>query len=316
MRLLKYILSVILPTFALSYLALLFVNSGLKKQQNDFFGTFNHIADNSDKHDILIFGASIAKNNINPRVIDSVSGKSSFNCGIYGFGFVDSKILLESYLHSPHPKPTTVVYVMQPDWGRPRGHEITYAPQFYPYASNNAVYETGSKYDDGIKLVKYLPFVALSKYNDHLKYSSLIPFVKKDHLRKGNYLGYEPIYGTVMNLKRFENATNIIIEKDSKETSPVQQNNLEDFCKVCTDNNIKLLLVFPCSYTTKIDTTVDRSFPALHKIVDKYNVSIVDYANSEMNMVKSNFFDLYHLNNIGADKFSELLAKDILKGAN
>jgi hypothetical protein len=310
MKLVRYITLIFSIAFILSYAALKFINYGLKQQQNDFFGTFNHILYSNENHEILVFGASIAKNNVNPLVLDSVMQINSYNTGIYAFGFVECHLMLENYLKSDHLKPKSVVYILQHKI-QAKESEIAYPEQFFPYADNDIVYNTISKYNDDIKLVRNIPCVAISKYNDHLKYSALIPFVKKNHLRLGNYKGFEPLEGSILKVNTDKNKTDSKKESINNNVSEQQLMYLKEFCDVSNANGIKLYFVFPPSFNIGVNEIDSIQRTAVVSLLKKYDTTILDYSNNEIIHEKKCFYDRLHLNKEGAYRFSVLLANDL-----
>ncbi|HSH65390.1 MAG TPA: hypothetical protein VLB84_06205, partial [Bacteroidia bacterium] len=98
--LIKFILITATSSFLLSYFIFLLINKGLRNQKNDTFPVINELVNSNSYHDVLFIGSSLAKNNINPLVFDSITHGNSYNFGYPGAKIDHGQMILNRYLNS------------------------------------------------------------------------------------------------------------------------------------------------------------------------------------------------------------------------
>lgn len=307
-KLLTYVLIIVVTTFIISTAALYFVNAGLKKQQNDSFYTLNHIFYNNDNHDLLMIGNSRCKNNLNPKVIDSICSTNAFNTGNYNFTIIEYKLILEIYLTSGHPKPKYVAVTLDNNVLN-TDVDFYFPQQFLPYIQNNIIYNSLHEYSDDYFTVRYLPFVGITRYNDYMKYLALKAFRDPSPTGKNFYKGFLPMTGG--HAQREANLKNAKLEPTDK---GIQL--LEEFFALSKQNSIKVFVILPPFYqdiNSGSDARLSQSFyDAVSPVFAKYdNIKVYDMSNAPINYREELFFDKGHLNAAGAEEFSKLISDSL-----
>ena len=309
-KLFKYIFFIIAVSVLLSFVLFSLMNVGLRKQKSDFFGTLNHISQSTENHEILIIGYSLAKNNFNPYVLDSMMHINSYNLGMYAYRINETEMLLRSYLASTHPLPKYILLVIDNNILNPINLE--YPAQYYPYYNDSTIYNTISKYDKDMQFVKKFPVFAITKYDDYMKRLAIMGLLQPEKIKSGLYKGFEPLEVSSLKGNHFENLLRLICNKDGIDL-------LNSFCALSTARGIKVFFVLPSLYQKQIDVQKNNLYmdnPAIQNIVSKFNVGILNYRNSDFSKRKDFYFDQIHLNKNGADEFSKCLALDLLKIIN
>lgn len=299
---LKYLLTVVIATSLLVYLAQRVLNGGFNKQQNEFFATMNYVLKDNNNHPLIAIGASTTRNNLDVRVLDSLTKINCFNAGVYAFGFSECKMLLECYLNSEHPKPKRILLTL-PENLAARPYEIAFPAQFYPYLNEEPVYHTISQYDEDIRIIKKVPAYALTRYSDHLKYVALIPYVKPNHAKPGVYKGFEPLEGVFAS-----SGSKPWVE--TKASSAKQIALLDNLCDYCVKHNIAVTLISPPVYTHHLITN-SPLMEDVKVIQKKYGLKLLDFSHDSMCVDNSYFFDRMHLNSRGAKIFTAKVARNL-----
>ena len=120
-------------------------------------------------------------------------------------------------------------------------------------------------------------------------------------------------------MKQWEDPTNasISIQRHSaKNENEVERNRmmLEEIAQFCQQRGVRLILVTtPCSrpYCERIDSVQYARMQELtRELKDKYQLTYLNYMADER-FVDDDFFDFDHLSDVGAEKFTRILARDI-----
>jgi hypothetical protein len=308
LKFIKYLLFILTSIFILVYGLHLVIDHGLKKQQNDFFSTMNHILNSSEKHQIMVFGASLSKNGLSTLVIDSVKKVNSYNAGMYGFGLVETNMLLKCYLKSAHPKPEIVLFSM-PENLFPRKIEIGYPCQYYPYLDNTIVSSTIKSYDSNISLLQRFPFLTVMKYDDHIKYVALIPYLKSNHAKSNAFKGYDALEGTI---KASQESSRKAADKNKRLIIDRKQlAYFYDFCNLNYKNDIRLVVLFTPKYKNVLNPSENALAIFLKSKQDSLHFKLIDFSNDSTCLDPDLFYDRLHLNSKGAKVFTAKICERI-----
>lgn len=103
---------------------------------------------------------------------------------------------------------------------------------------------------------------------------------------------------------------------DYIEENYTQLQRLVQFCKT---HNIQLILVTtPCwkTYTDNLDEKqLAKTYELTHKFASEYGLPYFDYLKDER-FIPNDFYDSNHLSDVGAEKFTKILAEDIRQLGN
>ncbi|HTL81689.1 MAG TPA: hypothetical protein VL651_08290 [Bacteroidia bacterium] len=289
-RLLLYLGTLLTVFIAVSFIATNLLEYGLKLQRKDSFGTLNHLTANSEAHDVIFLGSSLAKNNLDPAVFDSITGFNSYNFGFYAAKIDQNRMILERYLSSSHPAPKMVVLVLEEN--AVDTLYIKFPPQYYPYREDSIIYNYVAGYDKGIWVLHYAPFLGITQYNDYVKKLG-IEGLFSSMKNVNNHKGFDPLTGIhKMTTTRFSDKNIRISEKGYSE--------MERICVLCRDQNIKLVFLVPPYYYTRKGAVHSGFADQLAALRDKYAIIIMDHTTWPQHVQKSLFYDKAHLNENGA----------------
>lgn len=313
-RLIKYLFLVGGISCIFSYSLFLIINYGLRNQKNDTFPVIKELVQSNENHQVLFIGSSLAKNNINPIVFDSISKLNSYNFGYPGAKIEHSYMIINRYLHSNHPYPKMILIMLEP-YVLDSTIDINFPVQYYPYYKDTMIYNFVSKYDSDIKMIKYLPFLGITKYNDYLKNLGIMGVLFPNRLTSTLKKGFEPLFENSWKTEIVlpENKTNVVIIPKKRSYSGLKY--METICKTCKEKNIKLYFIIPPKFHPNGSKTSESKgdfFTKLQPFIEKYSVKILDHSNLDICQKKEMFFDWHHLNNKGARIYTEFLNSNLI----
>lgn len=122
----------------------------------------HYIAKDKNKYEVLIFGASDAMNQFDPRVADRVLGKETFNCGMFGTYYMGGQVYANFLNAITYQNPDTVILCVA-DCNEDNSDELEKTKSFgaasYHYYGN----EMRNKF------AKWQAYVRTSKYDNALE---------------------------------------------------------------------------------------------------------------------------------------------------
>lgn len=306
MRFIKYSVLVVL----LCVLVLLglyhFYKIGYERYYEGDYSRLNEILKGTEKHDVLFIGSSRTIYHVNPKVVDSVARLNTFNAGMAGATILESKMILEAYLDSHKPPSFAVLDLHRSSFSmdeRPFWNPTLY----YPFLDNPVVYNSLKPYEH-VFLVKHLPFFRFIEADDVSKENSFVAYfdsTKKDtsHIYKG-YVQYSSDTIALPFKRMFGVNTYPIQDKGLKV--------LEDIIDICKKNKIQLVFTFAPVYDPDTDPLNPNFFPTVERYAKAYNIPFWNYKYDTNFSDHRLFREELHLNKIGADLFSEDIARRLV----
>ena len=260
-------------------------------------------------YDVLLLGSSRMKNNVNPMVLDSVTGLNTFNAGSSGANAVEVYTILESYLLK-HKPPQTVVLALDLF-----SLESQNALQYYPtYITCNTSppIETALK-TEGVhtSLYKIVPFLKIVELNDY--YKGVVYKAAK---------GETDIAGGDFYYKGFvSNTEQVILDEHPgpRLKFGITEKGLiavNDIIHKCEMNNITLVFCYAPEYKQlNIRSSLNGvELLALYdSIATVNNIPFLHDEYLDINYMPELFANNGHLNRDGADVYSRLLGLQILE---
>lgn len=255
------------------------------------------------KSDIVVFGSSTATHHYVPGVIksslDSVYGVNNtfYNAGVDGHTLQYQCCWIELLLDRCSPK---ILILDTRDGFLFSKTKLNDLAPYYDDYDIVKEYFKDLDYKENIKVLSNL-----YKYNE-----TLIKYLYGMSSKHEMDDGYQPLYRTMSD----ETANSILEEQHNSKISnkqPILDNILVRVIEKCKEKNV--LFVIACSPIFG-DTTKN---PCLTEICSKYNVPFIDFSSSEyFNMHHELFQDSGHLNNTGAEEYSQMLINQLLPYLN
>jgi hypothetical protein len=284
--------------------------------------TFN----NQDYNNYVFIGSSRVLRQIKPILIDSITKQSSYNLGIDQIGIIESKMLLKSYL-AHHPKPKTVflnidlsTFMFNTDSSGPYNID-----EYFSFLSDTLIYNELSRFNFRYRYKNSIgiwyqtkPFWKLFTLSDPDKKTLFLKKALNLELDTQKYSS--PNKGFIASNKNWDNAANIElaeINAQQLEDVPTTKEGFEllrEFTDVCAKNDIKCVFVFvPWLKKVNKNPNHDQILSQVKAIANNKKVLFLDYSKISMADSTKYFYDIWHFNDLGANKYSKLLADDILR---
>ncbi len=272
-----------------------------RKYENTFLDTTNY--------DLLFVGSSRVQNNINPKQIDRITNLKSFNAGTNGANLFESKVILESYLEK-HPAPKYLFLGIDLFSFNTKNKLFNYT-YYIPFSENKNVANELKLLDHNTSFYKYFPFLQLADYDDYAKTNSLKGLLNKKDLveNQDEYHGFIALGNNVLDTNKLNIPTEtILVDKTGL-------NCLSDILSICKKRNMGLKLFYAPEYKAMWQKKVTNASIIFNKI-DSFalsnNIQFLRYDTLQICNNPNYFNNVRHLNNEGANAFSNIIAKDII----
>jgi hypothetical protein len=303
------IVSIFILGLTLTVISYDIMNKGLKNYYVHKYSRVYEMFADSSKYDILFIGSSRTHTTISPLIIDSITGKSSYNTGVDAGGIFDFKSTLDAFL-LVHPNPSLVVVTIDPNSFN--GESALFDPmQYFPVVTKNKVLENAIA-QSGYKtfIIKYIPWLNFIYLDDYTKNIAVSGLRGKKELDKGEY-GY----------KGYRTNSNACIDpvlnrKDSVELkpNPALIKMFQSIIDTCNRRKIKIMLTFAPEYKHEFSGTF-KNIGVFNNLIDsltKINgLKIYREDNLDLNRDSCLFRDIKHLNTPGSILYSRILAERI-----
>ncbi|MBQ9639483.1 MAG: hypothetical protein IJV22_08000 [Bacteroidales bacterium] len=247
----------------------------------------------------LVMGTSRAWVQYNPAILDSVLGTTTYNMGCDGRMFSTMMLKWNTYIFTGNPIPSFIIFDVGPfglELDNERGYE---REQFYPYMINcrpirQFVWQGSfcnffEKFFPGIRYFGIHNFKS-NNWNE--------PY----HL--DGYNGKDLKYNDYMLQKT--NAFDYIHKPEAIAL-------MEKFLHDCDSMNIDVVLVLSPIYIEGQEKINDiAAMKRLYEdIAVRHNLPLLTYTDNSMCCDTANFYNATHLNALGANRFSRMLAHNL-----
>ncbi|SEL83816.1 hypothetical protein SAMN04488008_10624 [Maribacter orientalis] len=284
----------------------------------DFVKNFNNSCNDGDEYEVYFYGSSKSYSTFNPRIFNEVLEINSFNFGNNGQRLPTTKFVLEETLKKQKPK-LLVIELYSESIGSAYSKK-NISNQFtsydaFPFSINKLQH---AKEDFPLK---ELPFLFIKTFRNHQGWKTLkenkIDAQKNVNLVEENngYRGwqysvkdakkYAPLFA-VKNMK--SNIGEDILDLN-------QKYNLDQIISVTEKYRIPVLFVTAPSLRELKNKSYSIFSTSLNNYLRSKNQKYLDinYKINSIQLTPHDFRDVIHLNNNGANKVSEFLAKFINK---
>lgn len=272
-----------------------------KKQKHD--NRVELILNNQIKADIIILGSSRALNNYNPQIISAITGKTCYNLGVSGSTVLFHETILDLLL-SQQTKPKYIIYNID-DYGLLYEVDgIAYRTDILmPYVDNDIINKQVCK-----QLNKPLWATNICQtYKHNINFINALRFLiygKEDADYKTTNI--DSLGANIIVQREIDTVPNFL----QKRKLPIKPQNtafINSYISIqqkCSANGIKLILCYPPLFAKSM-----KGFKQSIEKVTTAELLVLDY--SELFNDATFFFNPDHLNQTGANKFSNKLADKI-----
>jgi hypothetical protein len=270
---------------------------------------FDEIIDGKSYSEILFIGSSRAMHNINPRIVDSLTGLHSYNAGIDGANLLEINLVLECYLKS-HPAPKIILADIAINSFAIKKLPFFNPNHYYQFLNKPLVFEALRPYER-VYLFKYLPFLQLTQSNDLLKQNAILGYAgRTDPLTSISYKGFVD-YGT--------DTLHLPLKKTYFMNYEIEQRGidiLKEMINICKQNDIKLIFTYAPEYHPEEDTYNPDFFPTIKNISKAADIPFLDFRNNKVFENHKLFINEHHLNHYGVEIFSTMIAEEVKDALN
>jgi hypothetical protein len=294
---------VLIVAFLICHFTYQFLQNGKKKFNVMNCTQLDEVINGNKQFDILFVGSSRTQTQINPCIIDSITGLTSFNAGRAGANSLEVKMLLEAFL-TKHKKPSFVVYNID--------HRVTSNIKKIPNPSLYLLYLNNQKVIEGLSttypkilILKYIPFTRMFFVDDYFRHTALQGYFSKTEIVKGvNYCrGHES--------NTNDSIKSIDLSDESLITNP-DISQVESIMKICKKNNIQLIFHYAPILFYKNKPSSNQKIPKIEDLAINEEIPFFKL-DTLQSFSQKDFFDIAHLNKSGSEKYSRLFGAEIKK---
>ena len=284
------------------------VSEGLRQTQFGDYAEWTDLYSGNINADVIINGSSKAWVNVSPQILDSFLGLNSYNLGIDGHNFLLQHRKFMTYLNFNTP-PRIVVQVVGTETLEKRKDLYNYT-QFLPYLNDSLIRNTTREYE-GFGFADYnIPFYRYLGHEPVITVG-LLEYWGIKHFKNDRFKGYKGQEKEWDN--SFENFKALFPNGKPASVHPETLQLFDQYLQYCKDNGIEVHLAFsPEYYQAQPYTTNRDEINEIYKrFAKRYNFTYKDYSIDTLNFNKSFFYNSQHLNKLGSEIFSKMLANDL-----
>jgi hypothetical protein len=295
------ILGVLMLTFAVDRILGGLMEHAYKHSKYGIFHRQEYCLHKS-RDEIVILGSSRAAHHYIPQILTDSLNLSCFNCGSDGQCVYYSYGILSSYIHRG-AAPKVVIYEVMPlDIEKYQGSSFNLdaaIDRFLPVYGEFPVIDSLVALNGWKEKIKIL--------SDTYRYNSdAVQLIKCNFLPEREDRGYEAIYGQ-LDVKLFEFDKKQEIRQDAS-IDKQKEDCLRKLIHLCKVNNIKMIMCYSPYY----NTPSGKSIALIKEIAEESDIQFWDYSRDVKFNRPEFFYDIMHLNDIGAKCFSSEIAHRII----
>ncbi len=304
------ILLIVIISFSFCQLIFVCLHYGSNKYSNHKHNRLNELLQNSSRYDLIFLGSSIVHNDIHPRIIDSICNISSYNAGVEGANLLEYKMMFDAYLVN-HPPPNFLMLTLDLssfNLDRKFFNHLDY----YPYLSNKVIDQVLCDNGHQTALLKIFPFIELTEYDEEMRSRCVKGLLGKNEIMPGQieYKGFLtcPLEFSSGN----QNINNYLAEEKVSDGS---LNLFQAIKDTCNARNVTLIINFPPVFKNeelKNNINSENIFKLIRSLAIENKIHFLEGDKLSLCTDSSLFSDYTHLNKVGAELYSAILAKELL----
>lgn len=308
MKLFKYLIIVSITSYSLLYVLFLCFRKGSDRYYVMYDSAVREMIRGNTNYDLLFIGSSRTRFIVNPKIVDSITSKNSFNAGIIGANLVEMNLMLQCYLEK-HAPPKLLVADLALNAFDTR--KAFFDPKvYYPFLNDSVIYHTLNNYKKRTFLLKYLPFTQLMEADDNQKLNAFYGcFGRYEKIGRVQYKGYLDNTADTISLP-FVGIPDTYDYKNNYQITPNGLKILDEIIATCNKYNIKLIFTYAPEFYLGNNRYYDF-FTTVNRISAENKIPFYDYRYLDVCKDNKLFVDESHLNKTGAEKFSRILAADL-----
>jgi hypothetical protein len=294
----------ILAAFALGLNGL--ITLGLWHIKTGQYGVSNRMIRGEINAQIVINGSSRALSGFDPRIIQATTGLTAYNIGRNGSQTDMQLAVLKTYLE--HNRKPEIVIQSLDSFSFEATREVYNPAQYVPYLYDRELWTPLRRINPGIWKSRYVPLYGYVVDDMSMSWVLGLGELVGWSQREDYFLGFNPRpLKWTDEFKSFRaanpNGVDWPIDEEGKQS-------LEELIQVCRAHEVKLIFVYAPEYSEMQKLTRNRSevFRDLHDLSERYSVPLWDYSDWRYSAETKYFQNSQHLNEEGAQVFSEDLS--------
>lgn len=302
-------ISVFVGVNVLLYVLLFYcIDKGMNESHYRDLGDWNQIKSGEINADVIIMGSSRAWRQVDPEIIEKLSGKSVYNLGIDGYHVPMQLAKYEYYLKHNQP-PEEIIYIVD-HFSLDKRKDLFNKEQFLTVMKDTALMRVMKTYD-GYKWQHYhLPYFQYSGTKEYCL-AGLAQFSGLKNFESDKIKGFrskEASWEVAFDIEKRDHPEG----KRAKVNDTVRLD-FEKFLLNRQSEDVKLSLVYSPDYYEFQDyiTNRDSVIQIYRSITDRLTIPFFDYSDHELCKSKDYFYNPTHLNKKGSEIFTEHLAKQL-----
>ncbi|MBF8150989.1 hypothetical protein ITJ86_13845 [Winogradskyella sp. F6397] len=312
----KFIIKLIKISFALYgvlWILQFIIDTGLRKSTDDVFVSWNKIYKGEINAEILFLGTSRTLKHYDPRVFEKELKMVSYNLGTYGTHF-DTQFLIQNPYFKYNNKPKIIIQNVDIT-ALFKTEELTNKQQYFPYYKLEN-YKLLSSFDKNITIEYLLPMYKYRGYSDVILNSLHSYFgISKDLQNIKGYIPKDEMWNDT-----FKQRLKYLKGEKFKYSHINFDSRFKVFNNLLNDlevNSDKIFLIWAPEYIGRQKLEEEK----IMYVKERYNqlakndktLFFLDFTNDPMCLDTTYFYDSYHLNKIGSEKFSRQVSDSIVK---
>lgn len=289
------------------------INFGVKHCKKDQIGKVNQIMSHQIDPQIICFGSSVGEVGFNSRIISEKLGKSVFNSSIDGTSYIQYKGIIEEFAN--YSNNNELIVFMESYFTFQNPKQVSSLERYIAHLDNENLYQSlANQQPDLLWKCKYVPFyqfipVTHVYYKNSMK--GWLSFIngKKD---MDSLLGYTPVHRT------WEVDQDEFLKKRKSFIFPLEEEVINTYINdllTLKKQGKKVVIVLPPVFDglEKYYSTDFNPLRSKFKMISaQTGFQFLDFTESEVFKSKKYFYNFNHLNSVGADLFSEVLADSLI----
>lgn len=278
------------------------ITTGLRRVETSAFGAANRLVDGRINAEVVITGSSRALVHYDPRLIQAITGRTTYNLGRNGSQTDLQLAVLRTYLRH-NAKPRLVVHNLDL-FSFVTSHEIYDPVQYVPYLDEPAIYAAVSRtYPDAWKW-KYLPLYGYVVPDLRLGWTVGLKRLAGVQPAEDHIAGFVP--RALPWTGDFERLRETHSDGYLTPVEPQGLRDVEELIALCRMEGIPLILSYSPEYAAIFPLQKNRPviFRLFQQLSARHGVPFWDFSDSPLGREQRNFYNSQHLNAEGAAQFS------------
>lgn len=277
----------------------------LRQVPNTYKYKYEWMQDNAEDVEVLVLGPSDTYNGIRPEFLEG----NAFSLANVAQDFKQDLALLKYWADRYKRLKTVIVPVSYMSWfinGMEYGAE-KYRCRYYKIYMDCSLYPDWSLYNLEVSDIR-------SASKKLVRY-----FRKEDGISCDKY-GFGTHFGSHgKNMEAWNKGTDAVSAvkrhtADSFEFIEANYERMKEMAEFCKNRNVRMILITTPCWSTYYDNLDEKQlakmYELIHRLQQEYNLPYFDYL-KDSRFVADDFHDCDHLSDIGAEKFTKILNKDI-----